>query len=257
MLELTPSLSVTLAPLVRLSGSVPRAIGEAADAGFHSVQLSAATPGIRPRELGKRARRDVLALLARRGLALGGIDLMIPHKDWLSGSTQDRAMTAATAAIELAADWGKVPLAMTLPVERLPEEIQRELLTAADAHGVLLAIHAEHDVKALQAWLEREDQPVLAAAIDPAALLAKGDDPADVAISLARWVRVAKLDDYSNVSTLGSGGRCALGQGELDLDHYRAALATCSKLRAMVLDLRDLEDVRQAMDHAQQVWEVY
>lgn len=257
MLELTPELSVTVGPLVR-GTDVRLAVRQAAAAGVHSVQLSAATRGLRPRELDRRARRDVLALLSRHGIMLGGVDLMIPHKDWLRGDTQDRALAATLGAIELAAEWGRVPLSMTLPVDRLDDELKRELLTAADGHGVTLAVHAEHDVAALKQWLAEEDQPVLAAAVDPATVLAKGEDPAAVAMDLARWVRVARLDDYATVGGGGAGGlggRCALGDGELDVVEYRAALAVCTKLRAIVLELRDVPDPRQAMMQGKQLWE--
>lgn len=257
MIEMTPGLSVTVGPLVARGGDVRRAVEHVRDAGLHSVQLSAATKGLRPRELDRRARRDVLAMLARQGVMLSGLDLMIPHKDWLRSETQDRAVAAAVGAIELAGDLGRVPLSITLPVDRLSEELKRELLAAADGHGVTLAVHAEHDVNALTAWLEAEDQPVLGAAVDPAVLLARGEDPSAVTAQLGRRVRVARLDDFVDVSGGGgvsTGGRCPLGEGDLDVTGYKAALAVCTKLRAVVLELRDLRDPVAAMHQAARVW---
>ena len=144
MLDLGPPLSVTLAPLVpHCGGSVQRAAELVGKSGVRAVQLSAAQKDLRPRELDGRGRKDVLGLLARSGLMLGGIDLMIPHKDFLRGDTQDRAADAVIGAIGLAGDLGRVPLSVSLPVEKLGDDIAQAMLTAADAHGVMLAVHAE------------------------------------------------------------------------------------------------------------------
>jgi sugar phosphate isomerase/epimerase len=256
MLDWTPPLSVTLAPLVRPGGTgVRRAIERVASMGFRSVQLSAAQQGLRPRELSRRARQDVLATLSRNGLMLGGLDLMIPHRDWLEPATQDRATAAALAALDLAADLGQVPLCMTLPVERLGDDIAEALLTAADARGVLLTVHAEHDLDALADWLSRHDQPKLGAGLDPAALLAEGHDPSDVVVRFAEPLRVARVDDHATTSVASAGGRCAVGGGDLDVLAYRAALSTCRSLRGIVMELRGLSDPVAALQAGARVWE--
>ncbi len=255
MLELSPTLSVTLAPLVGLcGGSVPLALERVAQAGVRCVQVSAATKGLRPQDLDTQGRREVLALLARRGLALGGLDLMIPHKDFLDSSRQDRAVAAVLQAITLAGDWGRVPLCVSLPVEELPHEITQALLAKADGTGVTLAVHAEHDIAALLTWLRKHDQPVLRAAMDPAALIAAGHDPADVAMKLADFLAVARLDDFARTSITATGGRCPVGGGELDLLRYRAALAAARRLRAIVIELRDLSEPFQGIPTALHHW---
>lgn len=256
MIDITPPLSVTLAPLVATGAfDIRSAIAAIADAGFQSAQLSAALPGLRPRELSQRARKDVLATLGRKGLALGGIDLMIPHNDWLKDATQDKALAATLATIELAADLGQTTLALTLPVENLPDDITNELIIAADGRNVPLAVHAEHNLPALKTWLARFDTPALGAAIDPAALLGEDEDPINAVIDLASRVRAARLDDWRTTSAAHQGGRCPLGTGALEVLMYRGALTACPGLRNIVVELRNLTDPLNAMTLAARAWQ--
>ena len=253
MLQLGPLLSVTLAPLVpRCGGSIERALERAAAAGVQSVQLSAALKGLRPRELDRQSRRELLALIARRGLVLGGLDLMIPHRHMLETATQDRAVASSIAAVELAADLGRVPLSLTLPVEKLPDDVAQAIIAAADGRGVLLAVHAEHDPDALEQFLARHDQPQLGAGLDAAALIALGHDPAETATRFARRLAVARLDDHAR--TPAAAGRRPLGEGELDLLEYRAALAAAPRLRQIIIELRDLPDPWAALHAATHQW---
>ncbi len=252
--DLTPPLSVTIAPLVPRAGGVHEAVRRAAAAGFRAVQLSAAQKGLRPRELDHGARRDVLAMLGRSGVMLSGLDLMIPHRDWLDPRKVDQAASAALAAVELAADLGRVPLSLTLPAESMPADVMRELMVAADGHSVPLAVHAEHDLEALKKLLAAHDTPMLGSAIDPAALLAEKLDPVTIVAQLADRLRVARLDDFARVSVATMGGRCIVGAGELDVEAYRATLSLARGLRAVVVELRDLPDPFAAMAEAEQAW---
>jgi sugar phosphate isomerase/epimerase len=233
---------------------VKRAVERLRGGECRMAQLSAALPGLRPRELDQRARRDVLGLLSRNGLALSGLDLMIPHRDWSDVSTQQRAIDAVGSAVKLAGDFGRVPLSLSLPIAALTDAMRRELLTCADGCGVMLAIHAEGELDALLAWLDAEDQPMLKAAVDPAALLAGGEGPADAVIRLAKHLRVARLDDFSRTSLTAAGGRCPLGEGDLNLLNYRAALSTITKLQSLLIELRDLPDPVSALQTALDVW---
>jgi sugar phosphate isomerase/epimerase len=202
MLQLGPMLSVTLAPLVpRCGGSLPRALERIVAGGARAVQLSAAQKDLRPRDLDRQTRRELLSLIARRGLMLGGLDFMIPHKDYLQSATQDRAVAAAVSAIALAADLGRVPLSLSLPVEKLADEVAASLLAAADGHGVALAVHAEHDLEALSRFLAKHGQPLLGAGLDPAALIAAGHDPAATAAQFAPVLGVARLDDHARTAS--------------------------------------------------------
>jgi len=254
-LILGPSLSVTAAPLAQAAGGdIKRAIAQIGRSDVHQVQLSAAQRGIRPRELDHRARRDVLAMLSRHGLMLSGLDLMIPPNDWTDPSRQSKAVEATLAAIDLAADLGRVPLCMPLPMDTLAGDIRKTLLTSLDGRGVTLAVHAEDQLDKLTRWLKDEDLPTLKAAVDPAALLAAGVDPSDAVMTLSDHLHTARLDDYARVSVAASGGRCPVGHGELDLTAYRAALSTIEKLHGLIIELRDVGDPAAAMQTAIDMW---
>src|SRR5690606_35381914 len=105
-----------LAPtLAALPGEPRRSIDRLHELGFRFIQLSATHPGLRPRELDQSARRDLLATLRRRERSPAGVDLWIPPEHFADAAQVDRAVAAAIAAIELAADLGRVPLSLALP----------------------------------------------------------------------------------------------------------------------------------------------
>ena len=103
-------LAPTLGPLAELLA--PRSVFDRlSELGYRYVQLSAAQPGLRPRELDKSARRDLLATLRRREMSPAGVDLWIPPDHFLASATVDRAAEAVVEAI----------------VEELREEIPEEM----------------------------------------------------------------------------------------------------------------------------------
>ena len=235
------------------SGDIRATLDALSAAKFNSIQLSAAQPGLRPRDLDTSGRRELAALLARNGLMLGGFDLLIPRKDWLDPATLDRAVAATLATLELAADLGRPPLCIALPIDELADDVKTTLAAGADGRAVPLAIHAEDQLDSLATWLDAESQPMLGAAIDPAALLAQPADPADAVIQLAEHLKVARLDDFAPVSA-GGGGRCPLGQGDLDLLTYQAAISTLESTPSIVVELRDLPDPIAGLTIAMNAW---
>ncbi|MDH3583058.1 MAG: TIM barrel protein [Phycisphaerae bacterium] len=249
-------ISPTIAPLTgACGGDIRRALGQVAAMGFTHVQLSAAQRGTRPRDLGRRARRDLAAALARQGLAASGLDLFIPRGDWLDSALVDRAVSAAVAALEMAADLGHVPLSLSLPVEELGSDVVQTILAGADGRGVALAVHAEHDLPALRDWLQQNSLPLVGVGIDPAALLSIGEQPEAVAGQLAQDLKVARFDDHRSTDVASAGGRCPVGEGELDAEAYRVALALCPHLRAVVVELRHLADPAAALAAATSAWD--
>jgi len=246
------SLAPGVEPLVRISGgSVRSAVERLSRLGFSAVQLDATLSGLRPRELGRRARQDLLALLRRLGPRPGGLDLFIPRTHFLDPQHVDRAMAATTAGIELAADLGRLPLSIVLPVKDIAEDARSALVQSADDHGIRLGIHAEDHVDALLSWIQEVDLPALGAAIDPAAVLGRAEDPVRVCHRLGPRLVAARLCDFAD------GLRCHVGDGELDVMQYRIALDLAAGQRAgpIVLDLRGLKDPDQAARVAAKAWD--
>ncbi|MEX0744511.1 MAG: TIM barrel protein [Phycisphaeraceae bacterium] len=255
------TLSPALGPLVRPHGTIRAAIDRLVRLGFHSIQLDATLPGLRPRELSPRGRRDLLALLSRSNVRPAGLDVFIPRKHYTDPNQVDRAMAATTAAIELAHHLGRLPVSLGLPVKRLPDELRTAMIEAADGHGVRLAVHAEDQLDALEAWVGEVDLPCLGAAIDPAALLARGHDPSAVAQRIGKRLAVARLSDLDrngadDEDDAGEAIRCPVGQGELDLIPYRVSLDLAGgRSGPVVLDLRGLVQPFAAAATARQAWD--
>ena len=139
------TLAATVGPVVRGGLTFQAAVERLAGVGFDAVQLDGTLRGLRPRELDRRARRDLAAMLARRGVRAGGIDLFIPRWHFADAGEADRAVAATLACIELAGDLGRVPVSLSLPVHELAadHDVTRAIAEAADGRGVAVAVHAE------------------------------------------------------------------------------------------------------------------
>jgi sugar phosphate isomerase/epimerase len=249
------SLSPTLGPIVRATdGTVKTAFTRIAEAGFHSVQLDATLSGIRPRDLDATGRRDLSASARRSSLQIGGIDLLIPRSHYADPQHTDRAIEATLAAIRFAGELGRLPLSVNLPIDGLSDDVTEALLTAADAQGVVLVVHAEDQIAALRVWLAETDTQVAGIGLDPANLLGGRSDPAALAQSLAKSVVGARLSD--NRQGLADGSRCPVGTGDLDVMGYRIGIDLAPHRRGpVVLDLRGLSDPLAAAATAQQTWD--
>jgi hypothetical protein len=251
------TLAPTVTPLVRtLDGTVQAAVAKLSESGFRAVQLDGTLAGIRPRDLSVRARKDLLALLTRRGLRLSGLDLFIPRKHFLESQHVDRAMAATLSAVELAADLGRVPLSIALPAKDVDAGVKSALVEAADGHGITLAVHAEDQLDALAAWVAGVDLPCLSIGLDAAALLGLSKSPVDTVHAHARALGAARLADVAQGGDGPGGSRCVLGQGELDVLQYRLALDLAKRRTGpVVLDLRGLDDPLRGAISAAKTWD--
>lgn len=249
------SLAPTLGPLVQVTGRPPRQVlSMIAEQGFGSVQLDATLPGLRPRELDTSARRDLIATAKRSGLMIAGIDFFIPAEHYSDPQHCDRAAQAVGAACSFAGELGRVPLSLNLPVGQADAAIVQSVIEQADASGITLAIHDEAQLDTLTAWLSKQAPPHAGVGLDPAALLIRDQDPADVAQSFSEMVRVARLSDASKGQA--DGGRQVTGAGSLQVMPYRVSVDLAPKrLGPVVLDLRGLTAPLQAMASAKAVWE--
>lgn len=269
MAILTHGSDLTLAPTIKpvvkqTDGTLRTAVDRLVKLGFRSIQLDATLPGIRPRDLNERARKDLAALFTRAGASISGLDFFIPTRHFVDTDQLDRAVSAATAAIALAADLGRVPVSIALPMGSMSEEIGRALIEAADGRGVRLAVHAEPHIDKLLAWVDRVDIPALGIALDPAASLAHGQNPVDVVSMLGKRLAVARLCDISgadidsqrdNDSVTAAGIRCEVGEGDLDVVAYRIALdLAAGRSGPIVLDVRGMENPLNAAAKAAKVW---
>lgn len=159
-----PAASVTLSAL----GADPRiGLERAAELGVRAVQLSAGQAGTRPRDLGRSARRDLIAASKRLELTLSGVDAWLDPEDLGARAHADRAMQAVNDAVGLAADLGRLPVSLRLPSEEKASEELAAIAAMAAKVGVALADHT------VPLGMRREG---IGYGIDPAAWIAARED---------------------------------------------------------------------------------
>jgi sugar phosphate isomerase/epimerase len=241
-------LAATIAPL---PASPRQTFDRLREMGFRHVQLSAAQPGLRPRDLDRSARRDLLATLRRRELNLSGIDAWISPGEFLDPAKVDRAVAAVIEAIELAADLGRCPVSLTLPArERDSDEdgpalaaVTAALVEAAQVRDVLLADHVIPVV----------DREYIGVGIDPAAWLARDEDPAAAVSRHADRLVSLRLCDL-----LTSGLRGPIGdaqEGRLDVLAYKVAAGLAPAGRPVVVDARQWTDPWAGLRQTHEAWQ--
>lgn len=212
----------------------------AASRGARGIQLDVAMAGIRARELGRSARRDLASLIRRRDLRLSGLDLWIPPRHFVNPADQQRATDATIGACELAAelrgilgDGSTIGVSMALH-EATPRAVLDTIGAAAMRCGVLIIDHA---------WPARVvsvDGPIRVG-IDPATLIGAGQSVEKAALALTPIPSAFRLSDFA------ASGRVAAGEGSLDLRAYDVALTTLNWGGAITLDLRGVREAGAAL----------
>lgn len=257
---LAPGLSLALVGL-ELPGGLDARFRWAREAGYSAVQLNAADPAARPRDLGRSARRDIAAMARRAEVIISGVDLWIPPEHFVDPSRADRAVSAACEAVEFAAEVvalasdGRTPaLSIALPRAEAGsgapvESAARPIAERAQRAGAVVADHQ---------WPahERSTGEPIGVGIDPAAVLANESavSPAKAASRMGARLAGARLSDLSASGERVEPGRG--GGGRLDVMAYLVALSTAGYLGSVVVDLRGLADPRGAARRVAELPEV-
>lgn len=269
--DLTPRMPLALA-FAGLDAALDlrACVGFARETGYRACAIDAMRHGVRPRELGRSARRELGATLRRNELSLTGIDLWIPSAHFADGANTDRAVAAVGAACELAHDLdalsrgtyglsgapgaptgvGARVVSITLP-EDPPSDVLDAIAAHADRSGVRIADHA---------WPAREgpgaERPIRCG-VDPASLLLKGVDPAQAASALGARLASARLSDANDAGRVaprtGLAGQVA---ARLDVEAYFVALLTAGYARPVVVDLRAVPEQRAAASAIAEYWAI-
>jgi len=240
---LHPPLSPALAPLVENGGLSPReGLKSIASTGeFRFVQLSAALPEMRPRDLDRSARRDLKARLKRMELIPSGFDLWIPPEHFCDPAHCERAVSAVLGALELSAEIGGGPVSTEFP-ESIDLSILQAIRDRADACGVRIA-----DFSGYQVGEESGDDGLMGRGVDPARELSADRNPAETVLQLKGLVS-ARFSDADRA------GRVVPGMGRLDISEYQIALTTVRYEPPVVLDLRSLPAPMGAMVQSMEKW---
>jgi sugar phosphate isomerase/epimerase len=238
--------AATVAPL----GDTALALAWLSSAGIRGAQLSAMQPGMRPRELGESARRDLRATLARLELVASGVDAWIPSSHFVDPANVERAVHAVAAACELAGELGRVPVCVMLPdpgsndasAARRREAVAA-IAAAADRHGVTIAdAGPSNDLP----------PPPFGRCIDPAAVLAAGGDPAAEASRAGVRLAAARIVDLTRAGMRGPVGMA--GESRLDALAYRIALEVAGFRGLAVIDARQWTDPRGGIVACAAAW---
>lgn len=246
-----PRLSLSLSGLSREEGHAwsgpPRAMlawaGQAAHgAGVRSVVLDATRAGFRGRELDRGARRDLASGLRRMELGFAGLDLFVPAKDFLNPETVQRAVDALLDAVSLAADLtgdasGRV-VSVDLPPD-LGSDVRGSIEDAATREGVRVADFGAADTGVAESSI--------GLGLDPVRAIERGESPGKLAARAGERLIAARLGDRDGA------GRCPVGDGDLDVTGYGAALATVG-IDTVAIDLRGLGEPTRAMATACEAW---
>lgn len=227
-------LSLALAGVVS-PADVREQIAWAASLGFRGVQINAAAPDTRARELSRTGRRDLASLLRRHEMNCTGLDLWVPPAHFLDAAHADRAAEAVGDALTLAADLasltgGRAVVCIATPADARAAGLIGALAERARNAGALLADAT---------WPQRWSAQGLAACIDPASILLAGEMNATPAKILALAGPAAAC---IRLSDLGPAGRVEPGTGKLDLLAYLVAALTVPGGVNPVVDLRGITD---------------
>ncbi|MFG0307509.1 MAG: hypothetical protein ACF8Q5_15005 [Phycisphaerales bacterium JB040] len=247
-----PPLALSLSGLSREEGRAwsgpPRAVlawaGEVAHgAGVRSLVLDATRAGFRGRELDRGARRDLASGLRRMELGFAGLDLFVPGKDFTRPETVQRAVDAVLDAISLAADLAEDLRGRVVGVDLPPglgADVRGTIEDAATGAGVRIADYGRAEPG------DARDAPI-GLGLDPVRAIERGESPGKLAARAGGALVAARLADRDG------SGRCAVGDGELDVTGYAASLATVG-VGAVAIDLRGLPEIGRAVRAATQAW---
>jgi len=237
-----PSLHLSLALLGLTHEGLRAQLEWVASLGYRAVQINAAAPDARPRDLGRSARRDLAAIIRRLELTASGVDLFVPPAHLTAPEHADRAFAAMMAAIDFTADLasltqGSPVLSVELPSDDDARSVVATLTAHADARGVRLADHAWPAT-----WGLRDDPGAgpIGVGLDPAAVLLAGASPAKEAAKLGKRLASARLSD------IAAAGRVEAGQGKLDLMTYSVSVITAGYSGFGIVDLRGIRDQANA-----------
>jgi sugar phosphate isomerase/epimerase len=217
--------------------------------GITLAVLDARAPGLRPRELDQSARRDIAALAKRAGLQLVGLDLWIPPHHWTDPAHAQRALDAAQAAVELAAQLARHTGATAEPVLTI-ELPDHDSHRCAPTIAALAQLHALHGVTIADVgpalWSQPSADPAQPDAESPAPAppgVVLSVDPASEILAGRKLRPQTQRAGAARLTDATSTGRVEPGQGRLDLLAYAADLATRPPDRAIpfvTLDVRGL-----------------
>lgn len=232
------------------------AMNLAAKMEFRSIELPAAQGETTPQNLSPSGRRHLQKIVADLGLSMSSITADFPGLRLSDPKTTHERIEKTCAIIELAADM-KVPVvtssvgALTHPESGKPSDAAvaalRRLGEFADSRGRILAIRPSFDApQHLAAILKIVACPWIKIGLDPAALVMSGVNPTATSDLLTSDTSLVHLRDAVRGHPDRPGQETRLGEGEVDLRGFLAALSELEYQGPIIL--RRTDSVSPAAD---------
>lgn len=207
------------------------ALSRAAGMGFGAVEIRAASGDTSPNQLSQSGRRHLERLVRGLGLELSALSAATPGGGLADVKQVDERIAGTKAVLDLARDLSVSTVIVTLgaTVDELARESAINALVEvadhADRTGRRLAIQTHgQSPKALESLLQELRCPSVGVCMDPAALLMMGHDPIECITRLADNVCLSYARDATLGGFDGEGHETRMGDGQLDLPAYLAAL---------------------------------
>lgn len=211
-----------------------RGIRRAAEMGFGGVELSAVYGETAPENLSATGRRHLARTVRDLGLNFQALIGDVGGMRFTDPARGDEHLDRTRRILELAADMG-VPIVAAqighfdenVPGEQRDRVVEAVRLIAdhADRTGTIFAIETTGSrPEALHALLKGLDCPHLRATLDPAELVMQGSDPLQAVATLANDIVLARVRDGLVGSADRHGRETPVGEGQVNLIEYLAAL---------------------------------
>jgi sugar phosphate isomerase/epimerase len=219
---------------LRLPG--PEAIQQAARMGYRAIQIGTVASEFEPQRFCETARRHLRRFVNDQNLEIAALLVDIGGLRFGDPARLEEGIDRTVAAIQMAAQMHvpivAVELGPVVPEDTHIEQSLRQLAQTCDSTGTFLALQTGYtDPEEMARMIRNLGGSTLRACYDPAALLLGGFEalpgigPPAGQIILA-YVRdaIAGRGSQSGGGRAPQGRETALGEGELDLAEYLAAL---------------------------------
>ena len=226
-------------------------IRRAAELGFRTVEVGVARGELAPENLSATGRRHLARYVHDFGLNLGALLGDVGGARFADADRLEENLDRTRRILELAADL-RVPVVAgriggfdeNVPPDQRDRVVEavHQIADYADRTGTVFALDGGADrPEALQALIKGIDCSLIRACVDPAELVSGGRDPVEAVEALADNVVLARVRDAYAGSSGHPGRETALGQGQVDLVRYLAALEAAGSNSPPVLRRLDTE----------------
>jgi sugar phosphate isomerase/epimerase len=227
---------------------------------FRHIELPATTGDVSPDELSPTGRRHLLHYAAGLGLKLDALGADLGGMRFAESSAAEQSLYRTQRIVELATDL-RVPIVTThlgqLTTEMLRQgylpEAVRHLAELADRTGTFIAFETgSAEPETLAGLLQNVNCDSLGVCYDPASLLMDGFNPLDGVTTLADRIMIARARDAVAGTNRRPGREVALGEGQVDMRSYLAALEAAGYGNPAFIRRTDAEDPMQELAEAKQ-----